>query len=89
QVVHYLNEVFLSYNPFNDEVYEYCECTLDMIIEMTRRYTTMFDDKNVIGFSKWYLAKNIHFIKVNQKHKKNSSTCIQPLYILKENFMGK
>ncbi|KAI7851227.1 hypothetical protein BDC45DRAFT_445834 [Circinella umbellata] len=89
QVVHYLNEVFLSYNPYNDEVYEYRECTLDMIIEVARRHTTIFDDKNLIGFSKWCSAKNIHFMSVNQKRKGDDFSRSRSLYVLKEKFMGK
>ena len=87
--MHFLNEVFLSYDPCNDEVYEYRECTPDMILEVARRHTTMFDDKNVIGFGKWCSAKKLHLRKVNQKRKRDGDERVRPLYVIKESFMGK
>ncbi|KAI9489342.1 hypothetical protein BDB00DRAFT_876433 [Zychaea mexicana] len=63
QVVHFLNEVFLSYNPYNDVVYEYRKYSNDMILEVAHRHTAMFDNKNAVGFGKWCSTQGIHFFK--------------------------
>ncbi|KAI9489339.1 hypothetical protein BDB00DRAFT_770802 [Zychaea mexicana] len=89
QVVHFLNEVFLSYNPYNDVVYEYREYSNDMILEVARRHTAMFDNKSAVGFGKWCSTQGIHFYKVNQKRKRSDDVRFQLLYVLKESFMGK
>ncbi|KAI9467468.1 hypothetical protein BDB00DRAFT_777707 [Zychaea mexicana] len=69
QIVQFLNEVYLTTDLLNDRVYTKKLVSNKDILSHVWPYTTKFDDKLVLGFSKWCYSKNVAFTTVDYQCK--------------------
>ncbi|KAI7904493.1 uncharacterized protein BX663DRAFT_430986 [Cokeromyces recurvatus] len=91
-LVQFLNAVFLSVDPHNNEVYENLSCSMNDILSYVWKYSYLLQDKNPIGFGKWCSGKDIDLMHGTTKRKKGvdgRTILVRSLYVLKEKYIGK
>lgn len=74
QVVQFINEVFVPFNPHNHAVYHLKQISTQDIFRIVSGYTDDFDDKNVKSFTTWCAKKKLHFFKAEDTRKKPKIT---------------
>ncbi|ORX45495.1 hypothetical protein DM01DRAFT_1171539 [Hesseltinella vesiculosa] len=91
QVIHFINEIFLSYDPQNDN-YEQADVTTKEIYLEVCKFTTCFDNKSLASFSKWCSNRKLNFMRGIETRKKRKTTDgeiyvrLRRLYILKDKY---
>lgn len=86
--------VYLSYDPNNQDMYE-CQGILQkqILSTMWKKYSTLFDDKSVLSFTRWCTHKKLDFLKVTPKRRLTNNgkrlSIRALLVLLKKQFIGK
>ncbi|KAG1099408.1 hypothetical protein G6F62_009907 [Rhizopus arrhizus] len=91
QVVQLLNMVYLAFDPSNEDMYECRQVSQKQILSTAWKYTTIFDEKTVLSFTKWCSHKKLDFLKVPAKRRQNNDgdrLTIRYLFVLKDQYIG-
>lgn len=91
-LVQFLNTVFISVDPHNDEVYDGQSCSMNDVLTYVWNYSHLLQDKSPVGFGRWCSGKNIDFIHATVKRRKvneEATISVRLLYVLKEKYIGK
>ncbi|KAI8997478.1 hypothetical protein BDB01DRAFT_714128 [Pilobolus umbonatus] len=94
QVVQFINEVFVPFNPHNHAVYTPKQISTKDVFRIVSGYTDYFDNKNIQSFTTWSSKKKLHFFKAEEMRKKQktendvATKRVRMLYVMKEGFIG-
>ena len=84
QIVQFISEVSISFNPHNNAVYNLKYLTTKDIFRIVSLYTNYFNDNNPKSFTAWCSRKKLHFFKADEEKKKVKMA----LYVMKQEFFG-
>ncbi|ORX42678.1 hypothetical protein DM01DRAFT_1330024 [Hesseltinella vesiculosa] len=89
QVIKFLNEVFIPYDPHNDEVYELSNISVHTILSTVWKHSRIFDNKSVISFTTWCSKNKVHFVQADRKRKRDQQgNRYRVLFVAKEHFIS-
>lgn len=84
----------MLYHPFepnNQDMYEYQQVAQKQILTTVWKYSTHFDEKTILSFTKWCSHRKLDFLKVAPKRKQTNDgerLTVRALFVLKKQFIG-
>ncbi|KAI9269647.1 hypothetical protein EDC94DRAFT_581775 [Helicostylum pulchrum] len=92
QIVRLLNELYVPFDPYNEEVYEQRDVTMKDILSLLWKYTDKFDGKTINSFTSWCSKSKFPFMQVESSRKSLKNNDMERiryrrLYVVKDEFM--
>jgi hypothetical protein len=83
--------VYLPFDPNNQDMYEVQQISQKQMLATVWKYSSLFDEKSILSFTKWCSHKKLDFIKVTPKRRliNDERLNIRTLFVLKKQFIGK
>jgi hypothetical protein len=84
--------VYLPFDPNNQDMYEFQQISQKQMLATVWKYSSLFDEKSILSFTKWCSHKKLDFMKVTPKRRltnDNERLNIRTLFVLKKQFIGK
>lgn len=83
--------VYFPFDPKNNNTYEYRQVSQKQMLSVVWKYSSLFDEKTILSFTKWCTHKKLDFLKVAPKRKQVNDERLSTttLFVVKKQFIGK
>lgn len=90
QLIEFINNVFLINDSQNEEVYERLCMPSDQIFSITKRHTSLYQDKKIGAFTQFSKKCGAEYLKAQISRKRIKNSRIEPkiIYLMKEKDRG-
>ncbi|CAO3682609.1 unnamed protein product [Rhizopus stolonifer] len=91
RLVQFLNTVFVSVDPYDEEMYERQLCSMNDVLTYVWKYSYLLQDKSSVSFGRWCSGKDIDLIRTTTKRRKideGNTISVRSLHVLKEKYIA-